>query len=77
MLLGLWLVIRVCSLSVLGSCACSYVWQQLCPEERADGNELPAENPRIRQLCGVTKGLDEKIDEGVLRCGENGERQDC
>ena len=24
-------------------------------------------NARIRQLCGVTKGLDEKIDEGVLR----------
>ena len=24
-------------------------------------------NSRIRQLCGVTKGVDEKIDEGVLR----------
>ena len=24
-------------------------------------------NARIRQFCGVTKGLDEKIDEGVLR----------
>ena len=24
-------------------------------------------NARIRQLCGVTKGVDEKIDEGVLR----------
>ena len=24
-------------------------------------------NARIRQLCEVTKGLDEKIDEGVLR----------
>ena len=23
-------------------------------------------NARIRQLCGVTKGADEKIDEGVL-----------
>ena len=23
-------------------------------------------NTRIRQLCGVTKGVDEKIDEGVL-----------
>ena len=23
-------------------------------------------NARIRQLCGVTKGVDEKIDEGVL-----------
>ena len=27
-------------------------------------------NARLRQLCGVTKGVDEKIDEGVLRwCG--------
>ena len=24
-------------------------------------------NARIRQLCGVTKSVDEKIDEGVLR----------
>ena len=24
-------------------------------------------NARIRQLCGVTKDVDEKIDEGVLR----------
>ena len=24
-------------------------------------------NAWIRQLCGVTKGVDEKIDEGVLR----------
>ena len=24
-------------------------------------------NARIRQLCGATKGVDEKIDEGVLR----------
>ena len=24
-------------------------------------------NARIRQLCGLTKGVDEKIDEGVLR----------
>ena len=24
-------------------------------------------NARIRQLCGVTKGVDEKIDESVLR----------
>ena len=24
-------------------------------------------NPRIRELCGVRKGLDERIDEGVLR----------
>ena len=25
-------------------------------------------NARIRQKCGVTNGMDEKIDEGVLRC---------
>ena len=25
-------------------------------------------NELIRQLCGVTKGIDEKIDEGVLKC---------
>ena len=25
------------------------------------------QNVRIKQLCGVTKGVDEKIDEGVLR----------
>ena len=28
-------------------------------------NKVP--NEQIRQLCGVTKGVDEKIDEGVLR----------
>ena len=36
-------------------------------------------NARIRQLCGMTKGTDEKIDEDVHRirpCRE-GERQDC
>ena len=25
-------------------------------------------NARIRELCGVKKGLDERINEGVLRC---------
>ena len=25
-------------------------------------------NAQIRKLCGVKKGLDERIDEGVLRC---------
>ena len=31
-------------------------------------------NARIRELCGVKKGLDERIDEGVVRpCGEDGE----
>ena len=28
-------------------------------------DELP--NARIRELCGVTIGVDERIDEGVLR----------
>ena len=36
-------------------------------------------NARIRELCRVTNGLDERIDEGVFRwfgyveCGEDGE----
>ena len=29
-------------------------------------------NERIRQSCGVTKGVDEKINKGGP-CGENGE----
>ena len=29
-------------------------------------NRVP--NARTRELCGVKKGLDERIDEGVLRC---------
>ena len=33
-------------------------------------------NSRIRQLCGVTKGVDEKIDEGVLRWFDNVERME-
>ena len=32
-------------------------------------------NLRIRQLCGVTKGV-EKIDEGVLRCFSHVERME-
>ena len=32
-------------------------------------------NARIRELCGVTKGMDEGVDEGILR--QKGERQDC
>ena len=35
-------------------------------------DEVP--NARIRQLCGMTKGADEKIDEGVLRWFGHGER---
>ena len=36
-------------------------------------------NARIRELYGVTHGVDERIDEGVLRLFDhvNGERQDC
>ena len=38
---------------------------------KEDGRVL---NARIRELCGVTKRVDERIDEGVLRpCGEDGE----
>ena len=33
-------------------------------------------NARIRQLCGVTKGVDEKINEGVLRWFGHMERMD-
>ena len=33
-------------------------------------------NAWIRQLCGVTKSLDEKIDEGVLRWFHNVERME-
>ena len=33
-------------------------------------------NARIRQLCGVPKGVDEKIDEGVLRWFEHVERME-
>ena len=29
--------------------------------------QLNPDSPRIRELCGVTKGVDERIDEGVLR----------
>ena len=36
-------------------------------------------NARINELLGMTKGVDERIDERVLRwpCGENGEGKDC
>ena len=33
-------------------------------------------NARIRQLCGVTKGVDKKIDEGVLRWFDHVERME-
>ena len=32
-------------------------------------------NARIRQFCGVTKGVDEKIDEDLLRCFGHVERR--
>ena len=31
---------------------------------------------RIRQMCGVIKGVDEKVDEGVLRCFGHVERME-
>ena len=34
------------------------------------------QNVRIKQLCGVTKGVDEKIDEGVLRWFDHMERME-
>ena len=37
-------------------------------------NEVP--NARIRQLREVTKGVDEKIDEGVLQCFGHVERME-
>ena len=33
-------------------------------------------NAQIRELCGVKKGLDERIDEGVLRWFANVERME-
>ena len=33
-------------------------------------------NARIRELCGEKKGVDEKIDEGVLRCFGHVERME-
>ena len=33
-------------------------------------------NAQIRQLCEVTNGVDEKIDEGVLRCFGNVEKME-
>ena len=33
-------------------------------------------NARIRELCGVTKGVDERIDERVLRCFGHVERME-
>ena len=36
-----------------------------------------APNARIRELCGVTKWVDEKIDEGVLRWFGHVERMEC
>ena len=33
-------------------------------------------NSRTRELCGVTKGVDERIDEGVLRWFGHKERME-
>ena len=37
-------------------------------------NSVP--NEQIRELCGVTKGVDERIDEGVLRWFGSAERME-
>ena len=34
-------------------------------------------NARIWELYGVTKGVDERIDEGVWTCGEIREEKNC
>ena len=33
-------------------------------------------NARIREMCGVKKRVDERIDEGVLRCFDHVERME-
>ena len=63
--------------------ACSHVWQRQCYGRRRRGLRLvemdnlrcllgirkmaKVPNARVRELCRVTKGVDERIDEGVLR----------
>ena len=37
-------------------------------------NRVP--NAQVKELCGVTKGVDESIDEGVLRCFGHVERME-
>ena len=70
--LGLWLMLGVCSLSVLRSymshCNCLFLrmvvdnLRGLLGIRRMD--KVP--NARIRQLCEVRKAEDEKNDEGIL-----------
>ena len=99
MLLGLWLMLGVYSLNVLGSCMSlmvpvfrygskTMIWRKkessriravqmdslrgLLGIRRMD--KVP--NARIRELCGVTKGVYEKIDEGLLRCFGHVERME-
>ena len=82
MLLGLWLMLGVCSLDVHESLLVpvhthgseTMIWRE---QERSRIRDVQMDNPRgllgirriykvpyaqIRQLCGVTKGVDEKID---------------
>ena len=86
MLLRLWLIPGVFSLSVLGSSmgqvltygSETMIWRE---KERSRISAVQMDNlrgllcirrmdkvpnARIRKLCGVTKGIDEKIGEGFL-----------
>ena len=82
MLIGLWLMLRVCSLSELRSCMsncwCLFlrmvktmIWRE---KERSRIRVVHMDNLRVEWIksrmhgfSGVTKGVDEKIDEGVLQ----------
>ena len=104
MLLGPWLMLGVCSLSVLRSCMSEYYYLFLCrvlmygsetmiwrEKERSRIRALQMDNlggllgirrmkkvpnARIWQFFGVTKGVDEKTDEGVLRWFDHVERME-
>ena len=89
-LLGLWLMLGVCSLNarvfhgsllvpVLSYGSETMIWRgnersRIWAVEMDNLRSLMSirgmdnvSNARIRQFCGVTKGVDENIDEGVLR----------
>ena len=95
-LIGLWLMLGVCSLSVLGSCmrlvpvfmygSEAMIWKE---EERSRirvvqmdkirsllgiGRMDRVPNARIREFCGVAKGVDERIEEDVRRWFSHVER---
>ena len=84
-LLDLWLMLGVCSLSVLGSCIihCSFLllfmvvkkkMSRIRAVQMVNPRGLPGirrmdkiPNARIKELSGMAKCVDERIDEGVLR----------